>query len=142
ASISQRTELSSATPLKPGWWSNTGNRPSAGGASLTAMVLVAIRRSNAAVSAGVRYAGSLPTVSSLTTATQWRESRFANGGMSGASDDASRYCPYSIGFASVFLAGYQTQMRIGRGLWARGFVRAVGEPRAHARVGAGVVGAS
>jgi hypothetical protein len=58
---------------------------------LAANVFVASSRSNAALSAGVLYAGSLPTVSSLTTATQWRASRFANGVMGGSSDDASRY---------------------------------------------------
>jgi hypothetical protein len=74
------------------------------------MVRVASSRSNAAVSAADRFAGSLPTVVSLTTLTMWRESRFANGAICGSLEDTSRYCRYSIGFASAFCAGYQTRM--------------------------------
>jgi hypothetical protein len=74
------------------------------------MVRVASSRSNAAVSAGDRSAGSLPTVVSLTTFTTWRENRSTNGATRASSEDTSRYCRYSIGLASVFCAGYQARM--------------------------------
>src|SRR5262249_56928314 len=93
------------------------------------MVRVANSRSNAAVSAGVRYGGSFPTVVSLTTFTTWRESRFSNGAMRSSFEDTSRYRRYSIGFASDFCSGYQTRMLIGGGFGGGSFFWAVPQSR-------------